>query len=323
MKILIEIPTWLGDTVMVTPAIENLIEFYADCEITVFGSKISTDIFNNHPNVKNIIIDKTKTRNIFSRLKNIDKVSNKIGNFDIAITFRNSFFSAVFLWMTHSGKRYGFSKNFRNIFLTDSCEEKGDHQVEKYNSLVNFITGMEKKSGDLKIYSEKEKYKRKVLGINPGASYGSAKRWYPERFAEVASGLSDIYDIIIFGGKEEIDIAKDIETILKQKGVKNFINLCGKTSIQELIKKIAGLSLFITNDSGPMHIAAAFKIPSVCIFGPTNFKDTCQWHNNNSIIVTENLSCSPCMKRKCPLGHHNCMKSISSVKVLNITRNLI
>ena len=90
----------------------------------------------------------------------------------------------------------------------------------------------------------------------------------------------------------------------------------GKTTISELVSKIAGLDLFITNDSGSMHIAAAYKIKSVCIFGPTNYIETCQFDNENSIILTKNLSCAPCMKRVCPLIHHNCMKQITSNDLL-------
>ena len=158
------------------------------------------------------------------------------------------------------------------------------------------------------------------LGINPGASYGSAKRWYPEEFAQVAAELSEKYDIVIFGGLGEVDIANDIEKSLIEKGVTNYQNLAGKTTIPELINQISRLDLFITGDSGPMHIAATFQIPTVAIFGPTNHDETSQWMNEKSMIVKKNLECQPCMKRTCPLKHHNCMKMVVASDVLRAVK---
>ena len=99
--------------------------------------------------------------------------------------------------------------------------------------------------------------------------------------------------------------------------------MAGLTTIPELIEKIAGLSLFITNDSGPMHIAAAYKVKTVSIFGPTKFTETNQWRNDkNGLIVTKNLDCAPCMKRECPLKHHNCMKLVTANDVLEAITKL-
>ena len=159
-----------------------------------------------------------------------------------------------------------------------------------------------------------------ILGINPGASYGSAKRWYPEEFAKVASELASQYDIVIFGGPGEKDIAMDIEKSLIEKGVSNYQNLAGNTTIPGLINHISKLDLFITGDSGPMHVAAAFQVPTVAIFGPTKDDETSQWMNEKSIIVKKNLDCQPCMKRTCPLQHHNCMNLIKATDVLSAVK---
>ena len=161
-----------------------------------------------------------------------------------------------------------------------------------------------------------------TLGINPGGTYGSAKRWYPDEFAEVAAKLSKKYNIIIIGGSGEKDIATDIEKLLIKKGVSNYQNLAGNTTISELVGHISNLDLFITGDSGPMHIAAAFQVPTVAIFGPTKTQETSQWMNKKSLIVKKDLDCQPCMKRVCPLKHHNCMKYIKSVDVLSATKSL-
>ena len=300
MKILIELPTWLGDAVMATPAIENIVNFYNDVEITFIGSFISIEAMKNHPKVvKNIVLDKKYT--------SLYKLSRSLGNFDVFFSFRSSARSKFLKFLISAKKKYQFDKN-----KYQNC-----HQVEKYNDFVNDSLSIDSTAGKLQIYGYNiVKSKKKILGINPGASYGSAKRWYPKEFAKVASKLSSQYDVVIFGGPSEIDIAGDIEQALIDSSVKNYKNLAGNTTITELINKIASLDLFITGDSGPMHIAAAFQIPTVAIFGPTKDKETSQWMNNKSIIVKKNLNCQPCMKRTCPLQHHDCMNLIKAVDVL-------
>ena len=198
------------------------------------------------------------------------------------------------------------------------------HQVEKYNKFINKVMNINSIPGELILHSQKKTKdsKNKLLGINPGASYGSAKRWDPKKFADVAIDLSSHYDIVIFGGTGEKEIASDIEKYLIEKGVTNYQNLSDKTSITELISQIENLDLFITGDSGPMHLAAAYKIPTVAIFGPTNDKETSQWMNEKSIIVKKNLECQPCMKRACPLKHHKCMKLLEASDVLGAVKRL-
>ena len=121
---------------------------------------------------------------------------------------------------------------------------------------------------------------------------------------------------MIFGGPNEIGIASEIEQFLNQSKVFNFKNLAGKTNINELISEIANVDLFITGDSGPMHIAAALQVATISLFGPTNEKETSQWMNKSSQIIKKNLDCQPCQERICPLKHHKCMKQISPIEVV-------
>jgi heptosyltransferase-2 len=195
------------------------------------------------------------------------------------------------------------------------------HQTIRYNDFVNKTFKVKSEPQDLKIYFEAFKYSKPTLGINPGASYGSAKRWYPEKFAKVAKELSQHYDIVIFGGPLEVDIASDIENELNKSGL-SCENVAGKTSIKTLCQKIGGLDIFITADSGPMHVAAAFKVPTVAIFGPTKDKETSQWMNPKGVIVKKEMQCAPCMKRTCPLKHHECMKFITVNDVLEVAKKL-
>jgi heptosyltransferase II len=305
MKILIDLPTWLGDTVMATPAIENLVNFFNDSEITLIGSLVATEALKNHPKV-------TKTYVLEKNYFNLYRTIKTIGEFDAFFSFRGSFRSRFIKFCILSKKKYQFDKN---KFL------KG-HQVEKYNNFVNDSLNINTIASKLILHTEKKNKdgKNKLLGVNPGSSYGSAKRWYPKEFAEVVSDLSSQYDTIIFGGPREKNIAKDIEKYLIEKGVDNYKNLVAQTTVKELIIQISNLDLFITGDSGPMHVAAAFQVPTVAIFGPTKDKETSQWMNENSIIVKKNLECQPCMKRTCPLGHHNCMKLVISSDVLDVVK---
>jgi heptosyltransferase-2 len=307
-KILIELPTWLGDCVMATPAIENIINFYNDVEINFIGSFVSIEAMKNHPKaVKTVILDKK-----FSVLY---KTAKSLGDFDAFFSFRSSFRTKFLKFFISSKNKYQFDKN-KYI----NC-----HQVKKYNDFVNNSLNINISPGKLKLYSQNQSSiinHQPILGINPGASYGSAKRWYPQEFSKVASELSSEYDIIIFGGPSEVDIANDIEKDLIDNGITNYQNLAGNTTIPGLINHISNLDLFITGDSGPMHVAAAFQIPTVAIFGPTKDDETSQWENDKSIIVKKNLDCQPCMRRTCPLQHHDCMKLITAVDVLNAVKGL-
>ena len=307
MRILVELPTWLGDAVMVTPALENLISFHKDSEVILLGSSTSIEIFKNHPHVSQIrVLDK--------RYFSLFNFARKLGKFDKFFSFRNSIRSFFFQLFISSRDKFKFNRrDFQHC-----------HQVEKYNNFINKSLNTQFYAGELTIYSDNslkeisnEKIKKQpMLGINPGASYGNAKRWYPEEFANVAVDLSNQYDITIIGGPNEKEIAMDIEKLLVKKNVKNYQNLTGITNISELVHSISNFDLFITGDSGPMHIAACCKIPTVSIFGPTRSAETSQWKNEKSIILKKNLDCQPCMKRICPLKHHNCMKLIKAKDVL-------
>jgi heptosyltransferase-2 len=290
---------------MATPAIENIVNFYNDAEITFIGSFVSIEALKNHPKViKKLVLDKKYT--------SLYKISRDLGSFDAFFSFRSSVRSKFLKFLISAKKKHQFDKN----------KYQDRHQVEKYNDFINDSLATNSAAGKLKIYGHNNiKSKRKVLGINPGASYGSAKRWYPKEFAKVAKGLSNQYNIVIFGGAGEKDIALDIEMSLIEQGVRNYQNLVGKTTISELIGHISNLDLFITGDSGPMHIAAAFQVPTVAIFGPTKDNETSQWMNEKSIIVKKNLDCQPCMRRTCPLQHHDCMNLIKAVNVLSAVKS--
>ncbi len=323
MKILIILPNWLGDALMATPAIEAISSTYPKAEFTFIGSMLSIEALKYHPQCVEAIIDTTKQAS--SRIYATYQLAKSLGSFDIAISFRNQLHSSLLLNFVNS-KVSVAKKSWHSSLLVDKTTHvtQGIHLVKQYVEIIQVAID-EKIStvSPLTLYIEPLKSEKKLLGINPGATYGSAKRWYPERFAQVASKYASTHDILIFGSPNEKESANEIESILRQKhNITNLTNLAGKTTIKELIANIASLDMFVTNDSGPMHVAAAYQIPTVSIFGPTKHIETSQWANEKSKIVRHDMSCAPCMKRECPLKHHECMTSIEASEVIEAIESL-
>ena len=270
-------------------------------KIVFFGSFAACELFKAHPNCERVIVDSSKKAKF--RLWRLFWQARNLGKFDAAFSFRSSFASKVLLYGARAERKFAFKKS-----------KDGAHQVQKYLKFVKSALNLKRADDELKLYFEPRKFDAPVLGLNPGASYGSAKRWYPAYFAQVALHFKDKFKIMIFGGAGERDMCEQIEQILRQNGVE-CLNLAGKTSVKELCENIGGIGqsggIFVTNDSGPMHIAAAYKTPTIALFGPTRFTQTCPWRNENARILHLNLECMPCMKRVCPLGTHECMKNLT------------
>jgi len=319
VKILIILPNWLGDAVMATPAIEALCAIYPEAKLTLVGSYISIEALKHHPRCVRHYVDETKKGG--NRFLNTYKFAKELGKHDMGITFRNQLHSSLLLFWSGTPITAGRKSVHTSLLLTHPIKPSHpSHLVEQYSEIAQSLTTKPLEIGSLKLHIQPHHFERPTLGINPGATYGSAKRWYPEKFAEVARAYADRYEIVIFGGPNEVEMANDIESRLKGVYV---TNLAGKTTVEELCSKIGGLDLFITNDSGPMHVAAAYQVPTVAIFGPTNHTETSQWKNKKSVIVRHDMVCAPCMKRECPLGHHECMKSITSHEVIEAVKNII
>ena len=275
-------------------------------KIVFFGSFAACELFKAHPNCERVIVDNSKKAKF--RLWRLFWQARNLGKFDAAFSFRSSFASKILLFGVRAGRKFIFQKS-----------KDGAHQLQKYLKFVKSALNLKRADDELKLYFEPRKFDAPVLGLNPGASYGSAKRWYPAYFAQVALHFKDKFKIMIFGGAGERDMCEQIERILSQNGAA-CENLAGKTSVRELCENIGGIGqsggIFVTNDSGPMHIAAAYKTPTIALFGPTRFTQTCPWRNENARILHLNLECMPCMKRVCPLKTHACMKDLSPQAVI-------
>lgn len=338
LKILLRLPNWLGDSVMVSPSFEILKEYFPNATFSIVGSKASCGIYSRDSRISNIYIDETKKQK--NRFYSTMEFAKKVGKHDIAIAFNNHFFSALFLYATKSTLRIGYGKNFRFFLLNQNIKfVYGIHQVLSYINLISRICNREliypnSKIDEfikLKLISQNIKYfhkdyAKRYIGINAGAAYGSAKRWEEKYFVEVVLYfLKNDCIVLLFGNDDDIGLKRILDSIKKQDNNKNLINLVGKTDINLLCDYISILDLFITNDSGPMHIAASFCVPMIAIFGPTDSKETSPWVNNasNTILLDKHLVCAPCKKRECPLSHHNCMKLITPDEVIMHANKLL
>jgi len=303
MRIIIELPTWLGDCVMCSPAIINILKAYPNSEIIFIGSNMTIALFERHPNFYKSFTYHKKYLDVFF-------LSKKLGNADIFFSFRSSIRSTFLKFLVKSKSKFQFNKKFY----------AHGHQVEKYNNFVNHSLNTEYKPGKLKLFNQKKDIDKalpkKYIGINPGASYGSAKCWELESYADVAKELSNEYPIVILGGEKEALVAEKLELLFKRLNITNYLNLCGKTSIDELISIIGKMEILITGDSGTMHIAGAMEIKIIALFGPTKSYETSVWKAKHYKIIKKNLDCQPCMKRECPLLHNNCMRLIKPKEVL-------
>jgi heptosyltransferase-2 len=157
------------------------------------------------------------------------------------------------------------------------------------------------------------------VAINPGATYGSAKRWYPERFAAVADSLAEEWGarVVVVGSDAEAPLAGEIEAAAR-RGV---ANMAGKTTVREMMAILSLSSFLVTNDSGPMHIGAALGVPLVAIFGPTDWRRTAPWSPLAKVVRVE-IDCSPCRRRACDRGHE-CMLGVTPEMVVDAARALL
>lgn len=317
-KILVRATNWIGDGVMMTPALGLLRRFYPQAEIVVAANPLVAELFIHHPWCDRVMIyNKSKQHKGLSGLRRfICEVRDE--KFDLAVLLQKAFEAALIAFAAGIPLRAGFQTDLRGCLLTHKTaltpRIKRLHHSRHYVELLRSL-GMNGDADRLKLQltatEEAEVLSRtglrEWLVLNPGAAYGSAKRWYPDRFAAVGNALSAKLGlaVVIIGGPAEEKIGVDIEGQLTCPS----LNLVGKTTVREMMAVIAKSRLVISNDSGPMHIAAAFQIPTVAIFGPTDHTTTYPW-TERARVVQSGAKCAPCLKRKCPIDHH-CMLNVT------------
>ncbi len=325
-RIAVRCPNWVGDTVMATPVFAALREYLSDVEITAIGRRNSRAVLENNPHIDNLwIADDHGLGSILS-------LSNRIRaeRFDAAILLPGSFRSVLPFFLGGAKRRIGYARDNRGMMLTNPVKltpyHEQCHQVVFYLDLLMEL-GIEAVDDRLKrllivpgsdarqqvetVLQKRGLNRNQLLvSISPGAAYGSAKCYLPERFAQLADRLTKKYDatVILLGAPSEAPLCKEIADLCTVP----VHDLSQDIDLPCLIALCERLGLFITNDCGSMHIAAAMRTPLVAIFGPTDPKRTAPYDPEASIVEaihTCGCDIAPCYKRVCPIDHR-CMKAV-------------
>lgn len=301
MRILIKLPNWLGDSVMITPSIQILRTAFRNCVITLIGNDLSTGIFDKN-DFENIFIDETK--NSKNRLKSTILFAKKINNnsdvFDLAFCFTNNFFSALLLRLIRCKNRVGYGDRsffpLRYFLLNTKIKFKSrksnlvKHQVLSYANLLfsvmpqSYLDSLNPKNGtketfiksvpELFVTNNNSSKQLKTIGICPSASFGESKMWIPSYFAElIIELLKQGFKVRIYGAKNNLENCQQILDSMKLISKNEFHNLeilVGKTNINELIKSLSECFIYVGNDSGVTHLAKALKCKIIIIFGSTS-----------------------------------------------------
>ena len=332
-KILIRGTNWIGDAILTIPAVDSIRATYPQAHITVLAKPWVADIYKLFSDINEVIIYENRYDNAWGVFRLAQLLKKK--KFDAAILLQNAIEAAIMTCAAGIPRRAGYNSDGRGILITHCVQRSKEitklHQIDYYLEMVKALgcvsvnkeMHLETKISRHDAQSVLQKYitdqQKEVIGIAPGATYGPAKRWLPVRFAAVADKIADISDcrIILLGGKSDWDTAEEV----RQLAQTNLLNLAGKTNLEEAVYLISQCRLFISNDSGLMHIAGALNIPTIAIFGSTNPATTSP-AGDKSVVVRRDVSCSPCLKKTCPTDFR-CMELISVEDVFAVAKNIL
>lgn len=322
-RILVRVTNWIGDAVMNTPALAAIRTTFPRAEIVLVANPMVADLFMHHPCCDRVLVydKKGKDKGVAGLMRFSAQLRKE--RFDVAILFQKAIEAAIMTWLARIPVRLGYQTDGRRFLLSHSLpfdkSIQDQHHAHHYLHLLkSFGICSKDEQQVLHLTSAEISWATNVLttkkwaAINPGAAYGSAKRWFPERFAEVGDLVAEKYglNILLIGGPAELDIGVEIEQLMSVKP----INLIGKTTVREMMALVSLVRLMLTNDSGPMHIAAAFNRPVVAVFGPTDHKTTYPYGTTHRIVRKE-FACAPCLLRECPIDHR-CMVAVTVEDVL-------
>jgi heptosyltransferase-2 len=329
--ILVKGTNWVGDTIMSFPAVNSLRRLFPQAYISVLAKSRLAELWKANTDIDEVIP--------YDMLKGVGRIFGELGiarrikqkEIDLAVILPRSFSSAWMVFLGGIPHRIGYKGVARNWLLTEGIDRTPTllrkHRMYYYLHLIECLghcsslplpsLSLNGKTEDWAdgFLSHNGLKGELLIGVNPGATYGEAKCWPPERFVEVGRRLIEDYGayILIFGSSRPTE--KELNATIAQGIGEGCLNLSGQTSLLELASLLRQCTLLVTNDTGTMHVAAAVGTRVVAIFGPTDPRTTAPLGKGH-VLVHKEGPCSPCLKRVCPEGHHNCMLQITVQDVL-------
>lgn len=327
---MVRVPNWIGDAVMSLPALEALRRRYPGAEIVLVAKPWVSELFSGYPAVDRLIVYDSEGahRGASGFWKLVRGLRSE--HFDAAILFQNAFHAAWMAWLAGIRSRVGYARDGRGMLLTEAVEVPAraayGHHAYYYLQLL-FRAGLISKPEPLEpmdkvrlaVEKAEKAWARKhieslglhgprlLVGLSPGASFGPAKRWPVEQYADLADRLIGALgaDVLIFGSAAEKPLAEAIAREMEHTPT----IVAGQTTLRQLMALLAQCRLIVTNDSGPMHLAAAVGVPVVAIFGSTDERATGPL-GPHARVVKQAVACSPCGLRECPIDFR-CMMGVS------------
>ena len=326
-------PQWIGDAVMTEPLMRRLVA--RGEQITVGALPWVAPIYRAMPHVVEVIelpfahggLQWGPRRALARTLQ---------GRFEVAYVCPNSFKSALLPWWAGIPKRIGYRGEARVGVLTERLPNprKGAHPpMVAFYSALSAEAGVAGDRPALRLPAADVTAVLNVLGLqpgryyvfSPGAEYGPAKRWPPQHFAELATHLD--WPVVLLGSGKEKELCSHIANVANATAPGHCRDLSGRTTLDQALAVIAGAKALVSNDSGLMHVAAAFSVPQVAIFGSSSPLHTPPLSDAAHVIWLKQdasyqppLDCAPCFARECPLGHTRCLVDIEPAKVLGFLR---
>lgn len=315
-NILVRATNWVGDAVMSLPALCAIRECYPEAHIAVLAKPWVADLYRRESFADEVIAYDRSRWQIAGVLRQ--------RKFDCAILLQNAFDAALIAWLARIPVRIGYNRDGRGLLLTRAVTPpgRGDiprHQRFYYLELLRRAGILDALPGSDAIHLQGggRQDVRAIIGVSPGAAYGTAKQWLPERFAEAAGRVAKERgaEVALFGSASERDLCERVAVLLNGFKVTNY---AGKTTLSEFIDLASQCELFLTNDSGSMHIASALGVPTIAIFGATDDEATGPT-GPLARVVRQPVDCSPCLLRECPIDHR-CMTGVTVERVVEVAR---
>lgn len=335
-RVLLVQTSFLGDTLLTLPLANKIKEVLPGCRLTVLTRPETADLFSRSPAVDEVLLD--DKRGADSGLAGLWRMSRRLraARFDLALVAHRSFRSALAVRLARIPHRIGFSTSAGYFFFSETVyfpwgmpelernlalltplkpDLKTDSRDALYLAGTNGSSKM--KSGSIidRLRADGMPRNAILVGLHPGSVWPT-KRWLPERFVDLAARLAreEGVQVILIGGQGDKELCGGI----KAEAGKNILDWSGRTTLNELLELAGHLKLFVTNDSGPMHITAAHGVPTIAIFGPTTKELGFFPYGEGHRILEADLACRPCGlhgRHRCPEGHFLCMRLITVAEV--------